>query len=423
MTNSLGAVFRSMWHTMTSYDRHATIDSSYRTGRHIPLNREGVLTSVASASESRADISFDERASTAILDTSIDAWAEENYPELFDQLCEPCTVNDLNELENQLDCTLPQDVRDSLQVHDGQERGGLPTGIIFSGMLMDCEEIVQEWDNWRKVNQEFLFDTAAVSKPSMPSKAFGGSSSQASSSKEAPSSPTPSQSAHWRQDLLAKQDCVPPQTIQKTYAHPAWIPLVRDWGGNNIAVDLAPGPKGHWGQVIIFGRDYDTKYVIARSWAHFLAQVADDLNSGKWFVDEDTNELKLREFKKTRVEPSYFDIMRWRMDQKYGRRGPNKKKNLAPGATSPTSNGSPYAGPVDPAALPNGMRDKDKLVEVETPRVSGEENKRLAVVTNSDVGDKAAVEVKLESIKLNGKQSVTEKENSAMEDTMKTIEI
>lgn len=399
----------------------------------------------------------------------IDAWAEENYPELFDQLCEPCTVNDLNELENQLDCTLPQDVRDSLQVHDGQERGGLPTGIIFSGMLMDCEEIVQEWDNWRKVNQEFLFDTAAVSKPSMPSKAFGGSSSQASSSKEAPSSPTPSQSAHWRQDLLAKQDCVPPQTIQKTYAHPAWIPLVRDWGGNNIAVDLAPGPKGHWGQVIIFGRDYDTKYVIARSWAHFLAQVADDLNSGKWFVDEDTNELKLREFKKTRVEPSYFDIMRWRMDQKYGRRGPNKKKNLAPGATSPTSNGSPYAGPVDPAgetrgrplhrisngssplaspirpglskssplarvaeessttslgiALPNGMRDKDKLVEVETPRVSGEENKRLAVVTNSDVGDKAAVEVKLESIKLNGKQSVTEKENSAMEDTMKTIEI
>jgi cell wall assembly regulator SMI1 len=30
-------------------------------------------------------------------------------------------------------------------VHDGQERGGLPTGVIFSAMLLDCEEIVQEW--------------------------------------------------------------------------------------------------------------------------------------------------------------------------------------------------------------------------------------------------------------------------------------
>ncbi len=71
--------------------------------------------------------------------------------------------------------------------------------------------------------------------------------------------------------------------------------MVRDWGGNNLAVDLAPGPTGKWGQVILFGRDYDCKYVVARSWSAFLATVADDLNSGKWFVDEDTNELKLRE--------------------------------------------------------------------------------------------------------------------------------
>ncbi len=37
----------------------------------------------------------------------IDKWTEENYPELSDQLCEGCTVNDLNELEHQLDCSLP----------------------------------------------------------------------------------------------------------------------------------------------------------------------------------------------------------------------------------------------------------------------------------------------------------------------------
>jgi hypothetical protein len=101
--------------------------------------------------------------------------------------------------------------------------------------------------------------------------------------------------------------------------------MARDWGGNNVAVDLAPGPTGKWGQIIIFGRDYDCKYVVARSWSAFLAMVADDMCGEKVFVDEETQELKLREFKTSTVEPGYLDILRWRMDQKYGRKGPRRK--------------------------------------------------------------------------------------------------
>ena len=54
-------------------------------------------------------------------------------------------------------------------------------------------------------------------------------------------------------------------------------------------MDLCPGPRGTWGQVILFGRDCDTKYVVARSWASFLAAVADDFESGeaRFEVDED----------------------------------------------------------------------------------------------------------------------------------------
>ncbi|KAI0201118.1 putative 1,3-beta-glucan protein [Astrocystis sublimbata] len=483
---NLGSAFRSFWHTMTSYDRHSNYDAPHRTGRHVPLNRQSTLTSVATALESRADITSpyqDEfgrslsnnpdgtaymgagmpsaspmspglggpyspglRSMNARRDSSrddgfetvsspgdiqmqsfadgtppappvshswkrIDRWAEENYPELFDQLCEGCTDNDINELEHQLDCSLPQDLRDSLMIHDGQERGGNPTGIVFSGMLLDCEEMVQEWDQWRRVNQQYLLETTVV-KPAVPSKAFGGSG-EASSSRSAPGSPG-SQKGSWRQDLQARQDCVPAGSIQRAYAHPAWIPLVRDWGGNNLAVDLAPGPTGSWGQIILFGRDYDTKYVVARSWGAFLAILADDLNSAKWFVDEDTNDLKLREFKTTRVEPSYFDILRWRMDQKNGRtaKAAAKRRSGVPGSGTASPSGSPYTGPVDangdvrgrtlqrlsspsplvsparagfgkPSALSrvaeesgtsepkiatNGIK-ADKLVEVETPRV------------------------------------------------------
>jgi cell wall assembly regulator SMI1 len=271
----------------------------------------------------------------------IDKWAAENYEELFDQLGEGATNNDLNELEHQLDCSLPLEVRESIQIHDGQEQGGRPTGIIFGSMLLDCEEIVHEWRNWRVVNQEYLTEPVDI-KPSTPLKALGGSSSS--------SSKTPANASRnplWRQELLARQDSQPPNAIQKVYAHPGWIPLVRDWGGNNLAVDLAPGPAGKWGQVILFGRDYDCKYVVARSWSDFIARVADDLNSGKWFIDEDTNELKLREFKASNVEPGYFDILRWRADQKYGRRGVRRRSAAGPAnATSSGSpTGSPYASP------------------------------------------------------------------------------
>ncbi|KAK5654851.1 hypothetical protein OQA88_6887 [Cercophora sp. LCS_1] len=518
---------------MTSNDRHSTFDSPYRTGRHVPLDRHGGLTSIATASESRADVTSyhdsSRRQSIAGSDAGgpngtpmspggsrpyspglrslaarqssaadgfetqspageipmqsfqdglppapsiksswqkIDNWAEEHYPELFDQLCEGCTVNDLNELEHILDCSLPQDVRESLQIHDGQERGGNPTGIIFGSMLLDCEEIIQEWENWRKVNQEFLLETASA-RPPPPPKAFGGSN-EASSSKATPASPGPnSRNPNWRQDLLARQDSIPANSIQKAYAHPAWIPLVRDWGGNNLAVDLAPGPKGVWGQIILFGRDYDTKYVVARSWSSLLSIVADDLGSGRWFVDEDNGELKLREFKKTRVEPAYFEILRWRMDQKYGRTA-HKRKSMAPGTVSPSGSMSPYVSPTEPngetrgrsmqrlsnispmpspirptgygrpsplarvaeeapvslaVADPNTVTPREKLVEVDTPRHSGEENKenamapRLTALTNGESKtDEKTPEPQIATVS-NAKQPIV------VEETMKTIEI
>ncbi|KAK4460848.1 hypothetical protein QBC42DRAFT_271468 [Cladorrhinum samala] len=404
----------------------------------------------------------------------IDRWAEEHYPELFDQLCEGSTINDLNDLEHQLDCSLPQDVRESLAIHDGQERGGMPTGIIFGSMLLDCEEIVQEWDNWRKVNQEFLLE-ASYPRPAMPSKTLGGSSHASSSSAATSSAPVSPQNPNWRQDLLARQDSVPPNCIQTVYSHPAWIPLVRDWGGNNLAVDLAPGPKGTWGQVIIFGRDYDTKYVVARSWAALLATVADDLGSGRWFIDEDSGELKLREFKSARVEPGYLDILRWRADQRHGRTA-QKRRSMAPRPTSTSAPTSPYANPADQNAEPRGRSMQrlstaspmaspnrpgygkasplarvqeelplsasgsnavtagENLMELVTPRHSGEESKEnaprlAALAANGEAGSPEAAnkEVKKDS-QTNGSTTAaspaTSKQTAVEDETaMKTIEI
>jgi len=409
MAPSIASTWRSFWHELTSNDRHAGPDDAYRShNQPSPRLRSTPLTSSAATGvfDSRTDLDHDLEAgnggfvthsasgnTTPTYRTSlqrqstggdkleslatgeiqmqsfsdglpppppvshswkrIDRWMEDNYEELFENIGPGATINDVNALEHELDCTLPQDVRESLQLHDGQERGGMPTGVVFSCMLLDCEEIVQEWQNWRTVNEAYFSNESRPTvfpAPQAPLKAFAGSSSSAAAAPQPPAG----NSTQWRAELQDKQDSQPPNAIHKAYAHPAWIPLARDWGGNNIAVDLAPGPAGKWGQIILMGRDYDCKYVVARSWAAFLATFADDLSTDKWWIDEDTKELKLRQFKQQGVEPAYIDILRWRTDQKYGRRAPRRRPlRVNSNVTSPTAgsaaaNGfSPYASPVD----------------------------------------------------------------------------
>lgn len=471
---------------MTSYDRHASHDSPYRTGKHVPLSqsRHEPLTSVAtSAFESRPDLTDpDDNDQPKMSDGSngwqgsptgvgsptrpyspgmrslsssqkrqsnersadggeiqmqsfhdgapppppvahswskIEQWLENNFEELYDNLCEGCTQNDINELEHELDCSLPLEVRESLMIHDGQERPGLPTGVIFGCMLLDCEEMVEEWKNWRTVNEEFFSSGAIMA--SGPGPATASVSSSAGPSQ-------PGSNPLWRQDLQERQDSQPPGAVRKAYAHPAWIPVARDWGGNYIAIDLAPGPAGRWGQVIIYGRDYDCKYVVGRSWSAFLAVLADDICSGKVVVDEETNEMKLKEFKN--VEPPYLEILRWRTDQRYGRKPPRRKGPSGSGVgSSRSAKESPYGSPgpseergrsphrfsnrasaqspktqlgvssplarvTEEAASPvdanedglpehapktNGeQQQSDDLVEVSTPQVSNKENEKAA---------------------------------------------
>ncbi|RMY01484.1 hypothetical protein D0868_08463, partial [Hortaea werneckii] len=409
MPSRIAGQFRAFWHTLTSNDRHASSESPYRTGHHVPLpqNRHTPLASAAtSAFDSRTDLNSDIEAGQGFVNSNggaaspnapyspgmrkqlqrqssgmdarmesvgageiqmqnfseglpppppvshswerMERWLEDNYEELFENLCEGATVNDVNELEHELDCTLPQELRESIQCHDGQERGGLPTGVLFGCMLMDCEEILQEWQQWRTVNEAYLSTNPNdFVIPQAPLKAFAGSSSSA-----VPTAQANSADSGWRQELMDKQDSQPTNAVQKSYAHPAWIPVARDWGGNNIAIDLAPGPTGKWGQIILMGRDYDCKYVISRSWSAFLATVADDMESGKAFIDEDTNELKLREFKQQGVEPAYIDILRWRTDQKYGRKKPVRRPlRINSNVAGPSQNGlSPYQSPSSSAA-------------------------------------------------------------------------
>lgn len=204
----------------------------------------------------------------------VEAWLEEEYPELGDNLNDGATTADLNEFENDLAVgSLPVEVRQFYKIHDGQFRGGKPTGLLMGLVLLDIESIIEEYAIWARVSQrlekqQYILQHQQKQNNDQPS----------ASSSRVQNKPSNS--------FVDNQKSIPPNSIQPFYAHRGWVPIAKDSCGNQLALDFAPGPAGHWGQVIIFGRDYDTKLVVASSFQEFLFIFVNDLEAGNYRIDQ-----------------------------------------------------------------------------------------------------------------------------------------
>lgn len=83
-----------------------------------------------------------------------------------------------------------------------------------------------------------------------------------------------------------------PGVIAPVVHHPGWLPIGIDGGGNPVAIDLAPGPEGRLGQIILYGPDLNDG-------AELLAWSLEDLMDNRgvgpapprvprlWYIDDD----------------------------------------------------------------------------------------------------------------------------------------
>ncbi|EKD03621.1 beta-1,3 glucan biosynthesis-related protein [Trichosporon asahii var. asahii CBS 8904] len=177
-----------------------------------------------------------------------------SYPELIESLNFPATQEALQEFEQMLGSPLPPAVRESFLQADGQDlEANNPAGIFYGLQLLPLDEAIREWTYWRQVEA----DPSTGANPA----------------------------------VLATMASIPPKWIKSEYASRGWIPLLSDRSGNYVGVDLDPGPGGAWGQVIIFGRDFDRKCVMWRGdgdcgWGTWLSSLVDELEAGDaWEVD------------------------------------------------------------------------------------------------------------------------------------------
>lgn len=205
----------------------------------------------------------------------IEAVWEEEYPELEEALNLGASSADLNELEKDLAVgPLPVEVRQFYKTHDGQFRGGKPTGILMGLTLLDMESMMEEYALWAKVAER-------VEKQQFALQHQQGLLSQGDESSSA------SQALRERllNSYLMHQKSVPADAVQSYYVHRGWIPIAKDLYGNMLGLDLAPGPAGVRGQIILYGRDFDTKVVVATSLQELLFQYVTDLEAGNYQID------------------------------------------------------------------------------------------------------------------------------------------
>jgi len=249
----------------------------------------------------------------------IDAWTDKHNPDLNATLSDPCTQNDITHAEEDLEVSLPPSVRASLRIHDGQEDLESMTGtsgLIYGLQLMTLDQIVAMTQTWRNVARNLNKHKAHQESAARASMEQGSSASQQRAA--------PEQTNQFKLPYIPEQKSMPPNAIQAAYAHPAWIPLVTDNAGNHIGVDLAPASEGSYGQVIIFGREFDIKFVVADNWGEFMLAFANDLEVGNWYLIDDSDdyfsgegELVFRDKKRNGRVEEYLEVLKRRVLQKY----------------------------------------------------------------------------------------------------------
>lgn len=170
----------------------------------------------------------------------ISAWLSTNAPTVYSSLRPGASEEAIAATEATLGVRFPDDLRQSLAIHDGQDEEA--PGLINGCELLSLERIVDEWSIWTELLNEGEFD-----------------------------------------GLTSESD----DPVRGDWWNKAWVPLTYDGMGNHHCLDLDPADGGKVGQVIVMMQDDAYRPVIAPNYADWLEAFAEDLESGVYVYDEE----------------------------------------------------------------------------------------------------------------------------------------
>jgi cell wall assembly regulator SMI1 len=173
---------------------------------------------------------------------SIEQWLGEYAPFLLKNLRPGASSAAFAKLEAQINFQLPDAFRAFYAIHDGQ-RSQSPQGLFYGLRFMPLAQVCKDqmiWADLVDMNKELAY--AMHSQPA----------------------------GH----------------IKPLYANPLWIPFANDQSGNSLGLDLDPDAQGIPGQVIVFGRDENTKRLVAPSFKRFIHALIEQLEGGNFVINK-----------------------------------------------------------------------------------------------------------------------------------------
>lgn len=155
-------------------------------------------------------------------------------------LSKPAPIEEIRRLEKTIGVSVPNDLKELYQLHNGESEGG--PGLFFGMSFLPLSGILVEWHSCDKRANDGVTE-------GLPFYA------------------------------------VPEEAIKDNFFNKQWIPFAADFRGNFLAVDLDPGTKGTLGQVISFGLEENTRYVVARSVTDLIEFISKTLLEGPFTID------------------------------------------------------------------------------------------------------------------------------------------
>lgn len=296
---SLSLRIKEFFYSLNAPDKYSDYDSRKSFNR---INKPSAETSLLSHHNNASSVSLTGSVSNAAVGDGvhemrlawrhIKKWLHKHSSDLNDLLLTPCTTADLNELQKDLGVRLPQCVTEFFLLTDGQssfdDNGA--GGLIYGLKLLSIDQIAVLTESWRKANQSLIARNMATTLKDTEQDADATLTSLEGDLGTGLPERKPTLLTS-----MPEQHSVPPGAIYPKYVDDMWIPIITDGAGNSIALDLLPaseeGESTHlqsglsgavWGQVIVFGRDFDTKFKIADNFGDFMLMFAKDLEQGNW---------------------------------------------------------------------------------------------------------------------------------------------
>lgn len=171
----------------------------------------------------------------------IETWLRANAPETLRDLRSGATRDDIRAAEAALGVSFPDDMVASYLRHDGQDHIGY--ALMGQWQLLPLEHLVIQGESMRDL--------------------------------------PPDEEAGEGEDEGAYAN-----PVRQEWWNPRWVPVAYDGGGDLRCVDLDPTPYGTMGQVMTFWHTDERRERLALSFREWLNGFADDLEQGRYAVQD-----------------------------------------------------------------------------------------------------------------------------------------